>query len=236
MNLEGDDLFSKMTDDEIKKHMKKTGTTTLGIVCKDGVILATDKRMTLGGGGMPLFVAHKKADKVFLITDKIAVTTAGNVSDIQYTLKVTKSELKIKKLRTKTDPSVKEVASLYGMIAYESIRRFSPIIAITGFLVGGTDERGFWLYDVDADGSVIEHKNYVADGSGMIVAYGVLEDSWKENMTVDEGTKLAIRAVNAAMQRDTGSGEGIDVVVIDKNGARKIVEEEVKHLLFPKKK
>lgn len=225
-----------MTDDEIKKHMKKTGTTTLGVVCKDGVILATDKRMTLGGGGMPLFVAHKKADKVFLLNERIGVTTAGNVSDIQYTLKITKSELKIKKLRTKTDPSVKETANLFGMIAYEAIRRFSPVIAITGFIIGGMDDKGSGLYQIDPDGSVIEHKNYVADGSGMIVAYGVLEDSWKENMGVEEGTKLAIRAVNAAMQRDTGSGEGIDVVVIDKNGAKKVVEEEVRHMLFPKSK
>jgi proteasome beta subunit len=225
-----------MTDDDIKKYMKKTGTTTLGIVCKDGVILATDKRMTLGGGGMPLFVAHKKADKVFLLNEKIGVTTAGNVSDIQYTLKLTKSELKIKKLRTKIDPSVKETANLFGMIAYEAIRRFSPVIAITGFIIAGMDEKGSGLYQIDPDGSVIEHKNYVADGSGMIIAYGVLEDSWKENISVEEGTKLAVRAVNAAMQRDTGSGEGIDVVVIDKNGARKVVEEEVRHMLFPKNK
>ncbi|MCX6742509.1 MAG: proteasome subunit beta [Candidatus Pacearchaeota archaeon] len=225
-----------MTDDDIKKYMKKTGTTTLGVVCKDGVILATDKRMTLGGGGMPLFVAHKKADKVFLLNDRIGVTTAGNVSDIQYTLKLTKSELKIKKLRTKMDPSVKETANLFGMLAYEAIRRFSPIIAITGFIIGGMDDKGSGLYQIDPDGSVIEHKNYVADGSGMIIAYGVLEDSWKENMSIDEGTKIAIRAVSAAMQRDTGSGEGIDVVVIDKNGARKVVEQEVRHMLFPKKK
>jgi proteasome beta subunit len=223
-----------MTDDDIKKHMKKTGTTTLGLVCKDSVILATDKRMTLGGGGMPLFVAHKKADKVFLLNDRIGITTAGNVSDIQYTLKVTRSELKIKKLRTKTEPSVKETSNLFGMLAYEAIRRYSPIMAITGFIIGGMDERGSGLYQIDPDGSVIEHKNYVADGSGMIVAYGVLEDSWKENMSTDDGLKLAARAVNAAMQRDTGSGEGIDIVVIDKNGARKVVEEEVRHMLFPK--
>ena len=226
---------NKMTDEDIKKHMKKTGTTTIGIMCKDAVIMATDKRMTLGGGGMPLFVAHKKADKVYLINDRMAVTTAGNVSDIQYTLKLTKSELKIKKLRTKTEPTVKEVANLYGMVAYEAIRRYSPIVAITGFLIGGMDEKGFWLYGVDPDGSVIEHKNYLADGSGMIVAYGVLEDSWRENLSTEEGIKLAIRTVNASMQRDTGSGEGIDVVVIDKNGARKVVEEEVKHVLVPRK-
>jgi proteasome beta subunit len=221
--------------DEINKHMKKTGTTTIGIVCKDAIILATDKKMTYGGEGMPLFIGHKKADKVFLINEKMAVTTAGNVSDIQFTLKLTKAELKIKKLRTRQEPSVKETANLFGMIAYENIRKFSPIIAITAFLIGGADNKGYWLYQVDPDGSVVEHKNYVADGSGMIVAYGVLEDSWKENMSVDEGIKLAIRVVTASMSRDTGSGEGIDVVVIDKNGAKKVIEEEIKHVLVPKK-
>ena len=220
---------------EVDKKILKKGTTTIGIACKDAIILATDKRMTYGGGGGPLFVGHKKADKVYLINDRMAVTTAGNVSDIQYTLKLARSELKIKKLRTKKEPTVKEVANLYGMIAYEGIRRYSPIIAIMGFLVGGVDEKGYWLFQVDPDGSVVEHKNYVADGSGMIVAYGVLEDSWKENLSIEEGIKLAVRTVNASMQRDTGSGEGIDVVVIDKNGAKKVMEEEVKHVLVPRK-
>ncbi len=224
-----------MTDDEVKKHMMKTGTTTIGIACKDGIILATDKKMTYGGEGGPLFIGHKKADKVFLISDRAAVTTAGNVSDIQYTLKLTKAELKMKKLRTKMDPTTKEVANLFGMIAYENIRKFSTIVAITAFLVGGMDEKGYWLYQVDPDGSVVEHKNYVADGSGMIVAYGVLEDQWKENMSIDDGIKLAIRVVSASMSRDTGSGEGVDVVVIDKNGARKVIEEEVKHVLVNRK-
>lgn len=222
-----------MTND-IDKKMLKTGTTTIGIVCKDGVILATDKKMTYGGGGA-LFIGHKKADKVFLINERAAVTTAGNVSDIQYTLKLTKAELRIKKLRTKIDPSIKEIANLYGMMAYENLRKFSPIMAITAFLVAGVDEKGFWLYQVDPDGSVVRHDNYVADGSGMIVAYGVLEDSWKENLSVEEGIKLAVRTVTASMARDTGSGEGIDVVVIDKNGARKVLQEEVKHVLVPRK-
>ncbi len=224
-----------MTNDDIKKHMKKTGTTTIGIVCRDGIILATDKKMTYGGEGGPLFIGHKKADKVFLISDRAAVTTAGNVSDIQYTLKLTKAELKLKKLRTKMDPSTKEVANLFGMIAYENIRKFSTIVAITAFLIGGVDEKGHWLYQVDPDGSVVEHKNYVADGSGMIVAYGVMEDSWRENMSIEDGIKLAIRVVSASMSRDTGSGEGIDVVVIDKSGARKVIEEEVKHVLVNRK-
>jgi proteasome beta subunit len=82
---------------------------------------------------------------------------------------------------------------------------------------------------------VVQHENYVADGSGMIVAYGVFEDSWRENLSIEEGIKLAVRIVTASMARDTGSGEGIDVVVIDKNGAKKVLQEEVKHVLVPRK-
>jgi len=217
-------------EDEIKKNVKKTGTTTMGLVIKDGIILAADKRVTLGGEGV-LFVGHKKFDKILPITDKIWVTTAGNVSDCQFVVKLTKAELKLKQLRTKSEPSVKEAANLFGMLTYENIRKFSPIIGISAFLVGGTDKDGFWLYEVSPDGSVVQHKDYVCDGSGMVVAYGVLEDSYKEDMPAEEAIKLAVRAVNAAMQRDTGSGEGIDVVLIDKKGARKVLTEEVKHIL-----
>lgn len=220
-------------EEEVKKSIRKTGTTTMGIVCKDGIILAADKRVTLGGEGA-LFVGHKKFDKILFITDKIAVTTAGNVSDVQFIVKLTKAELKLRQLRTKLEPTVHEAASLFGMLTYENIRKFSPIIGISAFLVGGVDNKGFCFFEVSPDGSVIEHKDYASDGSGCVVAYGVLEDSFKPDMTQDDTIKLAVRAVNAAMQRDTGSGEGIDVVLIDKKGARKVLEEEVKHVLVKK--
>jgi proteasome beta subunit len=217
-----------------KGKIRKTGTTTLGIVFNGGIVLAADKRMTLGGGGGILFVGHKKFDKILPITDNMWVTTAGNVSDCQFIVKLTKAELRLRKLRTKIEPEVKSTANLFGMLTYENIRKFSPIIGISAFLLGGKDEKGFWLFEVSPDGSVVEHKDYVCDGSGMVVAYGVLEDSFREGMIQDEAVKLAVRCVNAAMQRDTGSGEGIDVILIDKKGARKILAEEVKHVLVKK--
>lgn len=220
-------------DKELKKNIAKTGTTTIGLVCKDGVVLAADKRVTMGGEGA-LFIGHKKFDKILFITDNIAVTTAGNVSDVQFIVKITKAELRLKQLRTKIEPGVKETANLFGMLTYENIRKFSPIIGISAFLVGGVDKTGFGLYEVVPDGSVVEHKDYVADGSGSVVAYGVLEDAYKDSLSLEEGIKLAVRAVNAAMQRDTASGSGIDVVVIDKKGARKVLEEEVKQVLIKK--
>lgn len=221
-------------EEELKRNVAKTGTTTVGIVCKDGIVLAADKRVTMGSGEGPLFVGHKKFDKILFITDNIAATTAGNVSDVQLIVKLTKAELRIKHLRTKIEPGVRETANLFGMLTYENIRKFSPIIGISAFLVGGVDTKGFWLYEVIPDGSVVEHKDYVTDGSGSVIAYGVLEDAYKEGMPVEEGIKLAVRAVSAAMQRDTASGSGIDVVVIDKKGARKFLEEEVKQVLVKK--
>lgn len=220
-------------EEEIKKNIARTGTTTMGIVCKEGVVLAADKRVTMGGEGA-LFVGHKKFDKILFITDNIAATTAGNVSDVQLIIKLTRAELKIKQLRTKIETGVRETANLFGMLTYENIRKFSPIIGISAFLVGGVDEKGFWLFEVVPDGSVVEHKDYVSDGSGSVVAYGVLEDAYKESISLDDAIKLAVRAVSAAMQRDTASGSGIDVIVIDKKGARKFLEEEVKSVLVKK--
>lgn len=221
-------------EEELKKNIARTGTTTVGIVCKDGVVLAADKRATMGGDGA-LLIGHKKFDKVLFITDKIAATTAGNVSDIQLIIKLTKAELRLKYIRTKIEPGVKETANLFGTLTYENIRKFSPIIGISAFLVGGVDSKGFWLFEIVPDGSVMEHKDYVTDGSGSVIAYGVLEDAYKEGLSVEEGIKLAVRAISAAMQRDTASGSGIDVVVIDKKGARKVVEEEVKNVLVKSK-
>jgi len=214
-------------DEELKKNIMKTGTTTIGIVCTDGLILAADKRATMGDG---IFVGHKAVDKVLNITDRIAVTTAGNVSDIQLLVKMTKAELRLKQLRTKMESGVKETANLFAMLTYENIRKFSPLIGITDFLVGGVDESGICLFDIEPAGSVLEHKDFVSTGSGSVVAYGVLEDSYKKEINLEEGAKLAVRALSATMQRDLPTGSGIDVIAIDKNGIRKVVSEEVKQV------
>ena len=218
-------------DEELKKSIVKTGTTTIGLVCKDGIVLAADKRATLGNG---IFIGHKKIDKILPITNKISVTTAGSVSDIQLIVKLTKAELRLKKMRTKMEPSVKGTSSLFGMLVYENIRKFSPILGVTAFLIGGIDEKGFALFEVSPDGSALEHKDFVSTGSGMVVAYGVLEDAYREGLSIDEGVKLIVKALTAAMQRDTPTGSGLDVVVIDGSGSRKVIEEEVKQVFIKK--
>ncbi len=211
---------------EIKDKILKTGTTTVGIVCKDGIVLAADRRATYDGR----FIAAKMP-KVLPITEKIAVTTAGLVSDIQLLVKLTKAELKLKQLKVKREPMVKEVANLFGSLVYQNIRKFSPILGVAAFLVGGMDDEGFWLYNVDADGSVTKYNDFVATGSGSVVAYGVLESEYKPGLSVDEGVKLAVAAINAAMRRDTGSGSGIDVYTITKDGIKHVIDQEVEQIL-----
>jgi len=219
-------------DEEGLKQMNnlrvKTGTTVVGIVCKDGIVIGADRRATIGNG---IFIAHKKFKKVFSLTDKIVVATAGNVSDIQLLLKLTNAELNLKKFRTRVEPTVKETANLFASLSYQNIRRMSPIIAITAFLVGGKDDKGFWLYDIEPDGGIAQHDDYVAVGSGMIMAYGVLENKYKRNMSIDDGVNLVVASLRAAMQRDTPTGSGIDVFVVDDKGAREVIKGEAEFVL-----
>lgn len=217
---------------EIKDGFLHTGTTVVGVVAKNAVIIGADKRATAGG----LFIAHKKFDKIFLITDNIAVATAGNVSDIQLILKITQAELKLKKLRSRIEPTVKQAANLFATLTYENIRKFSPLIAITAFVIGGKDHEGYWLYEISPDGSIAEHKDFIAVGSGSVLALGVLESQYKKDLSKEEAIQLVIKAINAAMERDTGTGSGIDIVVIDEKGARKVIEEEVEMVLKEVKK
>jgi len=208
--------------DEIKDNVRK-GTTTIGMVCKEGIVLAADKRATAAGR----IILNKAVDKVFKLTDDLAVTIAGNVSDIQLITKLIKAEISLKTIRTGKNPSVKEVANLLGTIIYQNIRKFSTIPGITAFLLGGKDNSGLHLYELSPDGSVMEHKNYMADGSGFMMALGVLDTLYKENLPIQEGIKLAVRAVNAAMQRDAATGEGIDVVTVTKEGVKKVFAKKI---------
>jgi proteasome beta subunit len=207
---------------EAKDLQVKTGTTTVVILCKDGIVLAADRRAS--GGGM---VLHKRAQKIVPLTDSIAVTTAGNVSDIQLMTKLAKAEIKLKDVQSYRGSTVKEAASLVAGMLYSTFRRPSMILSIASLMMGGRDAEGFHGYELSPDGSMMEIRDYASDGSGMVFALGVLETLYKKNMTVEEGVKLAIKAVNAALQRDTASGNGIDVVTITDKGMQTVLEKEL---------
>lgn len=204
------------------KELMKTGTTTVALMCKDGIILAADRRATSG-----YLIANKNFEKILTISDNIAVTVAGTVSDVQLLVKYIKAELKLKQIRTDRDNTVKEAANLLAMLVYNNIRKFSLIPGISHFIVGGRDELGFHVYDLSPDGSIAEIDDYTTSGSGSVMVYGVLETLYKKDMSIEDGVKLAVKSLNAAIQRDIASGNGIDVVTITKEGIKKALSREI---------
>jgi len=211
-------------DSELKNSILKTGTTILGIVCKDGVVMAADRQATAGN-----IVMSKTERKVFPINDYLIMSGTGMMSDIQRVPKILAAELKLKELRSKSRPSVKQAASLLSNMSYSGIRQPSMIPQQAGFLLGGYNENGtVELYTIEPAGSVIKVEEYDANfGSGMPYVLGLLERQYKKDMTIKEGIELAKEAIKSSMQRDLGSGFGIDVFTITKEGIKKVVEQEV---------
>lgn len=208
----------------------KKGTTTIGLVCKDGIVLAADKRATAG-----TLIVDKAAEKVHLISDDSAVTIAGTVSDAQLMIKLIKAEVRLKGIRSERDVSMKETANLLGGILYNGIRQMSMIPAIAHFLLGGKDRFGLHLYDLFPDGSVTKVKDYVSSGSGSVIAYGVLETQWKPGLSIDEGIRLAAKGIYTALQRDSATGNGVDIVTITNKGVKRVLEQELKQEFQPRK-
>jgi proteasome beta subunit len=172
-------------------------------------------------------IVNKWVDKIFAIEDNMALTTAGTVSDVQLMIKLVKAELRLKRLRTGKKVAVSEAANLLSGMVYSNIRKMSMIPGISHFIFAGKDETGFHLYDIYPDGSISEAEDYLASGSGSVFAYGVLETLYAPTMSVEEGKNLAIKTVNAALQRDVASGNGIDLVVISHDAVKKVLTKKV---------
>ncbi len=211
-------------DAELKNSILKTGTTILGIICKDGVVMAADRQVTAGN-----IVMSKNTKKVVQINDYLVVSWTGGAADAQRQGKLIAAELKLKELRSKSRPSVKQAANLVSTIAYSSIRQPSMIPNIVGTLIGGFNEDGtFGLYTIEPAGTVIKVEDYDANfGSGMPYVMGLLERQYKKGMTLKEGIELAKEALKSSTQRDIGSGYGIDIFTITKEGIKKVVEQEI---------
>jgi proteasome beta subunit len=211
-------VFTPTLTSQQSSETLKTGTTTVGIVCKDGVIMAADRRATAG-----TLIADKSIEKVKPVMKRIVVTTAGSVSDLQLLFKYLSAELKVKHIRVGRETTVREAANLLGSWVYNLVRSTG---GIAHFLVGGHDEKP-QLFDIYPDGSIMEQQEYVTSGSGSVFALGVLESQYRKNLTQDEAVQLVLKAMNAALARDSATGNGIDVYVIDKNGARKVAAKTV---------
>ena len=197
------------------------GTTTVGLVCSDGVVLATDTRVTAGG-----FIAHKRGKKLLRIDDNIAMTISGGVADAQNVVDTLKYYANMYRMERGRLMPVKAAAQVVSNVLFSS--RLYPFIA--DVLVGGVDSSGGSIYHVDIFGSVNREK-MVATGSGSPVAYGVLEEDFKEGSAATKTYPLAAKAIIAATRRNVATGDHFDVAVIDKGGFREIPEQEKEKLL-----
>jgi proteasome beta subunit len=186
------------------------GATTIGVVCKDGVVLASERRISYG-----YFVQSKSGKKVFQITDRIGAACAGIVADMQVLTKEVAAQLSVYAFERDRPAPVRSAAKVMANLLFE--RRMFPYLAQT--IVGGIDEEGPSLYVLDPLGSVIDDK-FASVGSGSEIAIGVLEGEFKENMNVEQGKELIKKAAKAALARDIGSGNGLDFMTITKSGIK----------------
>lgn len=200
------------------QDMIKKGTTTVGLICGGGVVLASEKRATMGS-----FIASKAAKKIYLVDDRIGMTTAGIVGDAQTLVRAMSVEARLYKIRRQESLSVKALTTLLSNVL--SGNRMFPFIV--QLLVGGIDRNGAHIFSIDPYGGNTDEKEIAATGSGSPIAYGVLEDQYSKEMTIDEGVALAIHALHAAMRRDSASGEGMEVMVITKEKQEEISGEKI---------
>jgi proteasome beta subunit len=191
------------------------GATTVGVVCKDGIILASEKRVSYG-----YFIASKGGKKVFKITDQIGAACAGLVSDMQVLVRDVEANANLFSMDVGRKISVRATAKLMSNILFN--RRMMPLITQT--IVAGIDDEGPSLWVLDVLGSVLPDE-YAVVGSGTEIAIAVIEEGYKKDMKIADAKELVARAIKSAISRDSMSGDGIDFLIIAKEG---VTEESVK--------
>jgi len=210
-----------MANNNVANRLVLKGTTTIGVVCKDGVILASDTRVTMG-----FYVAHKQGKKIYKIDDHLAMTISGAVADAQRTVDILTANAQLYRLNVARPLPISSAARLIANLLFSA--RYAPLLAQV--LIGGVDDTGPHVFSLDPLGSLTEEK-CVATGSGSPVAYGVLEDKYKEDTSIGEFLPIIVKAVESAMKRDAASGDGFNVAVIDEKGYRELTGKEKKQLL-----
>ncbi len=197
------------------------GTTTVGIKCKDGVVLCADMRASAG-----YFIANNNTMKIQKIDKHAGMTMAGGVADAQNITDTLRYHSNVHRIEKGEYLPLRSIARLTSLIFHQN--RGYPFIA--DILVGGYDKDGPSLYNIDLFGSVDE-KKYVTTGSGSPVAYGLLETEYRDDLLIEEGKALALRAVKAAITRNIGTGDGINVAIIDKDGFRLLTKDQKKAII-----
>jgi len=211
-------------DDELKNNVLKTGTSIIGIVCKDGIVMAADRQVTAGN-----IAIQKNTKKVFPINSYLVGAWCGVSSDAQVLTKLVSAELRLKQLKSKQRPTVREGANLFASLSFRNIRQFTTIPSIVGTLVAGYNEDGtVELYSIEPAGGIYKVEDYDASfGSGMPYMLGYLERKWEKNISIQDGIEIAKEALKASTQRDTGSGYGLDIFTITKDGIKQVLEQEI---------
>jgi proteasome beta subunit len=197
------------------------GTTTVGIKAKDGVILCADMRASAG-----YFIANNNTMKIQKIDEHAGMTMAGGVADAQNITDILRYHANLHRIQKQEPIPIKSLTRLTSLIFHQN--RGYPFIA--DILVGGYDKTGPDLYNIDMFGSV-EKKTFVTTGSGSPVAYGLMEEEFHENLSVEDAKILALRAVKAAITRNIGTGDGINLAILDKDGFRLLTKEQKKAII-----
>ena len=206
---------------ETPNELVLKGTTTVGITCRDGVILGSDTRVTMG-----FFIAHHKGKKVYKIDDHLAMTISGGVADAQRVVDILKVNAQLYRLNLARPMPVNSAARLVSNLLFSS--RYAPLLA--QILIGGMDDSGTHVFSIDPFGSITEEK-CVATGSGSPIAYGVLEDKYKQDASIKEMLPVVVRAIDSAMRRDAASGDNFDISIIEKKGYRELSEKEKRNIM-----
>lgn len=195
-----------------------TGTTTVGIVTNEGVVLATDRRVTAG-----YYIAHRRRGvKIWKIDNHVAATMSGGVADLQKVLDALTAVAIEHKIETGKPISIRALANYASLIVFSS----RPFVYLVHMIFGGWDpDEGPVIYMLDFFGTLTRETEFMATGSGSPTAFGVLEDGYRRDMSIEDAVRLAVRAVRSAIYHDPGSGEGIDAVVITKEGYREVDTE-----------
>lgn len=209
---------------DINAVIAKTGTTVLTIIAKDGVVMGADRRVTAGN-----IVMSKGEKKCRQINDYLVLAWCGGAADAFLSAKVIAAELRLKELQTKSRPTVKEAANMIGMMYYRAIRSPSMVPHIVGVLVGGYNEDGTTdAYSIEPAGGVYKVEEYDANfGSGMPFVLGLLERQWRPDLTIKEATELALESIKSSTQRDSASGNGIDIFSITKEGIKQVISHKI---------
>lgn len=211
--------------EKLDKHVLKTGTLTVGIVCKDGIVLAADNRQSYASGNGVAYIAGQ-AEKVNPINERIIVTTAGGASDSRRVIKLVKAELRLKELKSKKKVSLKQVASLMSNMLFQNIRQPSMIPSIAHFLIAGYDDDGVSLYDASPDGYLQKIETYQATGAPF-ESLGILDVEYTKKISLAEGIELAKKVFNATRGRQPGVGDGFDIYTVKEGEIKKVSSQKV---------